>query len=61
MPDISMCLNKTCPSKDQCYRFTATPDEHWQSYGGFTPDGDRCEFFMQDRRVEAAPIDKDGA
>lgn len=36
MPDISMCSNKTCPKKDTCYRFAATPDDMWQSYGLFS-------------------------
>jgi hypothetical protein len=31
MPDISMCKDKECKSKDYCYRYTATPDG-WQSY-----------------------------
>jgi len=35
MPDISMCVNKDCPLKDSCYRFTAIPDEIMQSYSEF--------------------------
>lgn len=27
MPDISMCPNKTCPSKWSCYRYNATPSQ----------------------------------
>jgi hypothetical protein len=35
MPDISMCNNKQCKFKEECYRFTATPDKIWQTYGVF--------------------------
>jgi len=37
MPDISMCMNETCPLRKGCYRFTATPDEYRQSYAMFEP------------------------
>ena len=45
MADISMCANQTCPLKETCYRFNATPSER-QSYSDFKPDGDKCEFFI---------------
>lgn len=32
MPDITMCPGNSCPRKQECYRFTATPNEHYQSY-----------------------------
>lgn len=32
MPDITMCTGGTCQWREQCYRFTATPSEHRQSY-----------------------------
>jgi hypothetical protein len=35
MPDISMCENISCPLKESCYRYTATPDEYRQTYGEF--------------------------
>jgi hypothetical protein len=46
MPDISMCLNKTCPLRDKCYRYLAHPSE-WQSVGDFKPneDGTSCDHF----------------
>ena len=34
MPDISMCRNESCPLKEGCYRYTATPS-FWQSYSSF--------------------------
>jgi hypothetical protein len=32
MPDITMCKGNDCPLKESCYRYTATPDDLWQSY-----------------------------
>ena len=32
MPDISMCLDKTCIVRERCYRFMAEPERKWQSY-----------------------------
>lgn len=51
MPDIAMCQNEECPSSSKCYRFTAVPFEHWQSWMDFKPvfDTDRCESFMSNR------------
>jgi hypothetical protein len=47
MPDISMCLNKNCPSRFCCYRYMAKPSEFRQTYGGFTvPEGKKkCDMF----------------
>jgi len=33
--DISMCIPDYCPLKATCYRYTATPNEHWQAYADF--------------------------
>lgn len=40
-PDITMCLGgrtaeKTCPLREQCHRYKATPSE-WQSYFAEAP------------------------
>lgn len=35
MPDISMCKNEDCPLKESCYRYMATPNIPYQSYGKF--------------------------
>jgi hypothetical protein len=29
---ITMCTGGRCPSKERCYRYTATPGEYGQSY-----------------------------
>ena len=54
MPDISMCMNKSCPSKDTCYRFTASPNVWRQSYMDFkVAEGlDKCKSYWQDARTE---------
>ena len=30
--DITMCKGTDCPSKNECFRCLATPDDQWQSY-----------------------------
>lgn len=43
MPDITMCRDAACPFREHCYRFTATPSEHRQSYFAKSPrTGDMC-------------------
>ena len=45
MPDISMCLNKKCPVKEQCYRFTAKSSDY-QSYSSFEVTSNKgCKYF----------------
>ncbi len=47
MPDISMCKNNQCPSKNKCFRYMAIANPHRQSYAGFTVDmNDRCSSFV---------------
>jgi|GEM_PF-5461297 len=44
--DITLCLNKECPSKEACKRFTEQPSD-FQSYGIFDfYFGDCCESFI---------------
>lgn len=53
MSDITMCKGEGCPAKEQCKRFTATPNEHWQSYFTESPikeDG-TCIMFWGDRQT----------
>ena len=35
MPDITMCCNTKCVERANCYRYTATPSERWQSFANF--------------------------
>ena len=42
-----MCKGTDCPMKESCYRFTAIPDEFWQSYFTEVPlsDDDKCTYY----------------
>ena len=52
MPDISMCEGTGCPSKDSCYRFTATPSEYRQAYFSEPPIKDgKCEYYWEDKQI----------
>jgi hypothetical protein len=54
MPDISMCRNEKCPSKEKCYRYTAKPNEYGQAYSQFSvnPDHDKCDYFVDQQKVK---------
>lgn len=45
MSNISKCQDKDCPSKDKCYRYTATANE----YTNFNREQDayNCEMFIE--------------
>ncbi len=47
MADISMCMGTGCPLKEQCYRYTARPDEYRQSYFVTPPidEEGRCDYY----------------
>ena len=49
MPDIAMCKNIECLSKDKCYRFKAIPSEFIQSYCDFKPkdNENKCNHFIE--------------
>lgn len=46
MPDITMCRNKECISRESCYRFKAHPSDH-QNFGAFPlrPGEVKCSYF----------------
>ena len=48
-PDITMCSNEDCPKKLDCYRFTAPPDQYWQSYCKFELKDGECEYFIKNK------------
>lgn len=61
MPDISMCLNKNCPLRMKCYRYTAIPDD-WQSFCGFAPDQTgKCDYFWDNAGKRINPLLKEVA
>lgn len=48
MPDISMCKGGNCVKREECYRYTAVPNDHYQSYFGVIPydqETGECEYF----------------
>jgi hypothetical protein len=48
-PDITMCPGTNCPQREKCYRFTAKPDEYWQSYFMEAPIKDgKCDMYWGD-------------
>lgn len=50
MPDISMCENRECVMRHNCYRQMATHNPMYQSFGEFKPekndkDNFKCKYF----------------
>jgi hypothetical protein len=44
-----MCPGTNCPQKEKCYRFTAKPDEYWQSYFIDPPiKNGKCDLYWGD-------------
>lgn len=51
MADITMCVGTDCPLRETCYRYTATPNEHWQSFTDFTPKLETVLSWSDDTRA----------
>jgi hypothetical protein len=51
MADITKCEDNLCPSKETCYRYTATASKHYQSYGKFNreEDEDNCDMYWDNK------------
>jgi predicted RNA-binding Zn-ribbon protein involved in translation (DUF1610 family) len=49
MADFTLCQNKNCPSKKDCYRYQCTPNPIYQSYSLFVynEEAGKCEDFVQ--------------
>lgn len=45
MLDIAMCLNKNCPLRMKCYRFTAVITPGRQLFMDFKPVNSKCDGF----------------
>jgi len=53
MADISMCANKECPSRDICYRYTATVNPYRQAYSDYEFDeSGKCSSFTPNKKEE---------
>lgn len=46
-----MCASEQCPSRDTCYRHTATPGEYqsWADYEATREGRDRCYHYRERR------------
>ncbi len=50
MPDITMCEDRDCPKRKECYRFNAKPSEFRQSWFTESPrkkDSLECRMFWE--------------
>ena len=54
MVDISMCMDKTCPRRFHCYRFTAVPNPYAQTYAEFSYY-EGCEAFWRNEVPDEIP------
>jgi len=50
MPDITMCSNKLCSQRHECYRYRAVPSR-WQSYSYFNEEGCDAKMSIEGDRV----------
>lgn len=60
MPDIAMCIGKGCPKKNNCYRYTATPDQWGQSYCDFEntcPKNNYKDFWDNNKNIKEKNYD----
>lgn len=51
-PDITMCKGTNCPAKESCYRYTAKPNEYYQSYfiESTIKDG-KCDMYWGENQI----------
>lgn len=53
-----MCQNESCVAKNDCYRFTATPNPRGQCYGFFDPslnekgEDFKCGYFAPNKETK---------
>jgi hypothetical protein len=49
-----MCSSNTCPLKESCYRFTATPSPYRQTYADFQYDEEikSCDYYWNNKKYE---------
>ena len=51
MADITMCNNKTCNKRNNCYRFTANPSEFQYWFNGEPGSNDECDYFWDNTKT----------
>lgn len=61
MPDISLCMDRDCPSSKYCHRFTAKPNVPRQAYTSFHREEDamNCDSFWPNG-VDSQKCTRDG-
>lgn len=49
-----MCSSNTCPLKESCYRFTATPSSFRQAYADFKYDevANMCNYYWNNEQYK---------
>lgn len=66
MPDITMCTGDNsrlvCPVRETCYRYTATPNSHWQSYmkAPIVDAEEVCKHYWMDRPSQGLGVGPHG-
>lgn len=58
-----MCRGTNCPVRERCYRFTAPPNEYWQSFFTEVPirieDGKlKCDHYWGDNEYPFAQLNQ---
>lgn len=54
MPDITLCKDKSCTLREQCYRFTAEPsdNQYYYQYSPYDSESGDCEFYFNNKPYE---------
>lgn len=50
MADITMCNNKTCNKRNNCYRFTAKASKHQSYFTGNPGSNGDCSYFWDNTK-----------
>ena len=53
MPDITVCVNRTCTKRMTCYRYRAHWSPRWQSVSLFRPVDGKCAFYSELREKDS--------
>lgn len=60
MPDVALCRDYACPSRETCYRFLATPSPFMQTYASFGREegAQKCGSYWPTTEKEAKALDR---
>ena len=48
MTDITVCVNRTCPLKETCYRYNCPKNEYRQAYFEGKYKNGECEYYWKE-------------